>query len=121
MEELRGFGKNETSCGLIGNAECQEQSEPTRFRGLTLEVNRAQPRAGRVEGNGNHDVQGRAPATRGWVRVEREVRPSPKRWCPERTARLDSNLLERERKIMPTTPKGKHRSYGVKMKAETLK
>jgi hypothetical protein len=53
--------------------------------------------------------------------LERKVRPSPKHWCPERAARLDLSLLEREREFMWTTPKGNHRSYCVKVKAETLK
>jgi hypothetical protein len=34
--------------------------------------------AGRWEGSGNPDHQGRAEGTGGWVRVELKVRPSPK-------------------------------------------
>ena len=56
----------------------------------------------------------------GGVRVERKVRPSPKHWHPERTARLDLSLLEREREFMPRSPKEKHRSYCVKVKDQTL-
>ena len=62
----------------------------------------------------------RAEGNAGGVRVERKVRPSPKLWRPESAPRLDLSLPERERKFMPTTPNGNHRSYCVKVTAETL-
>ena len=61
--------------------------------------------AGRRVEDGNLNERRRVEGKCGWVRVEREVRPSPKHWRPERAARLDLSLLERERKFMPTTPK----------------
>ena len=69
-------------------------------------------KAGRREG---------AEGNAGGVRVERKVRPSSKHWRPKHAARLVLSLLERERGFMPTSPKGDHRSYRVRMKAEKLK
>ena len=60
------------------------------------------------------------PGRAGWVRVEPTVRPSPKQSPPERMARLVLSLLEWERMHMPTSSKGEHRSYRVKVKVEKL-